>query len=111
MSITKVSKYSGAGAFVIVPVKDGAIVTKRDQKALGRFVQWEHAKFAIIHFPMCHRDHTLQHIHLARLSKPMRVVEITDAQFARRFKLPENIPGTGIRATTMQLERAFVIGD
>lgn len=104
-----ISKYSGAGALVIVPVEQGAIITKRDQKELMQNVYWPRAKCAFVHFLAERRDEATDRICRARLSKPMRVIEITDAQFARRFKDAENIPGTGIRATAKQLERAFVI--
>ena len=105
----KISKYSGAGAFVVTPVKSGALVTQLDQKRAGMLVSWKRSRFAVVHFLAERRGEVLARIKAAKFSKPMRVIEITDAQYARRFKDAENIPGTGLKATKLQLERAFEV--
>ena len=107
----KISDISGAGAFVVATVKAGAIVTQRDQKHLGALQTWRRASFATVHFLAGQRAETLKRVKAARLSKPMRVVEITDAQWRRRFRDGETIAGTGIKATTAQMARAFTIGN
>lgn len=105
-----ISKISGAGAFVVVPVKENAIVTKQDQLRLDALVAWSRAKFHAVHFLTERRDAALARIKSAKLSKPMRVIEITDLQWARRNKDGETIPGTGIKATAEQLRKAFIVG-
>lgn len=106
-----ISAVSGAGAFVVLPVRQGAIVTKRDQVRLGALQTWRRAQFASVHFLAERRAEVLRRVKSAKLSKPMRVVEITDAQWGRRFKDGETIPGTGINATAVQLRKAFVVGE
>ncbi len=104
-----VSKYSGAGAFIVTPVKDGAVLTKSDQKRLGFGIYWRRSSFAVIHFLAEKREEVLARIKAAKVSKPMKVVEITDKQWEMRFEHPETIRGTGVAATKMQLARAFEI--
>lgn len=106
----EISKYSGAGAFVVTPVKAGALVTQLDQKRVGMLlIRWRRLKFVCVHYLARNRDAVLAHIKAAKFSKPMKVIEITGAQYSRRFKDAENIPGTGFRATAKQLERAFIV--
>lgn len=92
---------------IIRPEQANAIVTLKDQKALGRMFQWSGAKFVTIH--ICRKE-DMRRVREAKLSKKMIVTEVTEAQWANRFKLPETIAGTGIRATQKQLAESFVIG-
>lgn len=98
-------------AFIIRPVGDKGIVTMQDQRKLLLYTQWKGAKFSVIHFSPIFREETVERIRLAKLSKPMLVTEITDAQWARRGKDKETIPNTGVHATKKQLESSFVIGE
>ena len=105
----RISKYSGAGAFVVVPLKAGAVVTQKDQKALGALQTWRNARFTAVHFLAERRDAVLARIKAAKLSKKMKVVEISDRQWELRGSAPETIPGTDIVATRKQLAEAFAI--
>ena len=103
------SAYRDYHAFVIKPV-NGGIVTQRDQLELRRLVAWRNARFTSYHFATAKRDEALAYIRAAKLSKPMRVTEITDKQWGMRGVLPETIDGTGIHATNKQLAESFIIG-
>lgn len=103
------SAYSDYHAFIIRPVKEGGCVTKRDQKALGQLVYWKRANFCIVIFPTTLREENLRRLESVKLSKPMQVTEITIKQWGLRFKYPETIKGTGVRATAKQLAETFII--
>lgn len=106
----KKSTYADYHVMVVKPVNGGR-VTQKDQRALGeRFTTFPKRDFYTIHFAVAHRDEVLALVRNAKLSKPMRVVEITEAQYARRFQLPEIIEGTGIHATERQLAESFIVG-
>lgn len=101
-------------AIIVVPVEDGAIVTRRDQELIVGFAQGRMAHFAVVW--CASRDE--QDARLAalrrlapRLSKPMRAVVVTGAQWRRRFLAPETIPGTGVRATRRQLADAVDLAE
>ena len=104
-----ISKYSGAGAFIITTRTPGGIVTQLDQKRAGMLASWKRARFAAVHFLAERRGEVLARIKAARFSKPMRVIEITDKQWESRGKSAETIPGTGIAATKLQMARAFEV--
>lgn len=108
--MTKKSAYADYHAMVIKPVNGGR-VTQKDQRALGeKIVTFPKRDFYTIHFAVAHRDEVLALVRNAKLSKPMRVTEITEAQYARRFQMPETIEGTGFFATAKQIAESFVIG-
>lgn len=109
MNKVEISKYSGAGAFVVFPLKAGAVVTRKDQKSLGALQIWRNARFTAVHFLAYSRDSVLALIKAAKLSKRMKVVEISDRQWELRGSLLETIPGTGIFATKKQLAKSFLI--
>ena len=104
-----ISKYSGAGAFVITTRTPGGIVTQLDQKRAGMLVSWKRSRFAVVHFLAERRGEVLARIKAAKFSKPMRVIEITDKQWESRGKSAETISGTGITATKLQMARAFEV--
>lgn len=103
------SNYSGAGAFVVFPLKAGAVVTQKDQKRLGALQTWRNSRFTFVHFLSDRRDAVLARIKSANLSKRMKVVEISDRQWGFRGSLPETILGTGVFATKNQLANSFAI--
>lgn len=109
MNTIEISKYSGAGAFVVFPLKSGAVVTRKDQKSLGAIQTWRNARFTAVHFLACSRCAVLALIKSAKLSKRMKVVEISDRQWELRGSLLETIPGTGVFATNKQLAKSFFI--
>lgn len=106
----EISKFKDIRCLVIRPAKDGAIVTKKDQKALGQIFTWSGKKFTLLHFHVKERENVIARVKSARLSKEMIVTEITDAQLGHRFKGAETIPWTGIWATRKQLADSFTIG-
>jgi hypothetical protein len=104
------SAYSDYHAMIIKPV-NGGLITLRDQRALGeRIMPATRRHYYSIHFAVDRRNEVLALLRNAKLSKPMRVIEISEAQFSRRYQLPETIEGTGIRATAKQIDDSFIIG-
>lgn len=103
------SSFSDFRAFVIKPLKPGALVTKKDQKNLDTFFYYPKSEYITIHCATSRREAVLAKIKSAKLSKKMKVYEISDYQFGKRWALPETIPNTGIFATKKQLAAAFEV--
>ena len=97
---------------IIRPEQANAIVTLKDQKALGIWFTHRRAKWVMVIIPSkkAERIEKMAQVRKARLSKKMIVTEITDAQWGNRYRLPETIAGTGIHATQKQLAESFIIG-
>jgi len=97
---------------LVVRPTNGGIVTKRDQHNLSglKFETYPRPKVYFIHFATAERASVLARVRSAKLSKPMMVTEVTEAQWARRFKDKETIEGSGIAATAKQLEDSFIVG-
>lgn len=108
---TTTSKYSDVMCLVVIPANDG-IITKADQAELHgtSLIYAKGSKACFVHYLTSKRGRVYDRVKSAKLSKKMLCVEVTDAQFSRRFKDEENIDGTGIRATANQFRRAFIIG-
>lgn len=111
MNRKNISPIADIHALVIQPI-NGGIVTKKDQASLSgsKFDVYPRPTVYFIHFAVSERDAVIERVRRAKVSKAMRVTEITDAQFGNRYKTEETIAGTGIAATALQIKRSFVIG-
>lgn len=104
-----ISPYSDICCLVLTPLK--GVITMRDQRKIGCIFVSHRCRYVALHKARKGLDEEIARLKTLKLSKPIRVTIVTDAQWGSRGRLPETIAGTGIHATKKQLKESFIIGE
>lgn len=96
--------------FCIVCIPSYGVIRLSDQKKICGWPTFSKREFLTLHITGAHLQQEIKRLKTLKLSKTHIAIPITDAQYGFRFKLPENIPNTGLHATKEQLKKAFTFG-